>query len=273
MKQNSKKPHRKHRVTFPNLKQILDLLTVKAIMTPHNKFFYCHPRQNISEAKELLLKHKFSGAPLREEEISRYVKLEKLEQCAGHIKYCNEVADKITPQNTITEATTIESLIEIFGKRKDPSPLFVAKDNSIIGLITGADLDKIAVKVHFFVLISALESLLLDIIGNDYRKYKNYLEKPGDVERRYRKCKGELVGLDEHYYLLTREIFEIVWKSNVKTLMNVRTKDELDKLKDFRNNVAHGNYIIVKDDDIKNLKKTHDKICDYIHALESNFSL
>lgn len=270
MNENSKEPHRKHRVTFPNLKQILDLLTTRAIMTPRNKFFLCHPDQNVSDAKRLLRKNKFSGAPLKEEKINRYVKLEKVEQCAGHIKYCKEVADEIAAKDTIAEATTIENLIEIFAKRKDPSPLFVTKDNSIIGLITGADLDKIAVKVHFFVLISALESLLLEIIGNNYRKYRNYLEHPRNVEKRYRKCKGELIGLDEHYYLLTREIFEIVWKSDIKTRMNVRTEDELVKLGEFRNKVAHGNYIIVKDDDIKDLKKIHDKICEYIRTLESS---
>ena len=272
MNENSKKPHRRHSVSFPNLKRISNLLTVKAIMTPRNRFFFCEPNQSVSEAKELLRKKRFSGAPLKEEKINHYVKLENLEQCADHIKCCKEVANEVTVRDKITEATSIESLFGIFAKRKDSSPLFVTQGNSIIGLITSADLDKIAVKVHFFILISALESLLLDIIGSDYKEHKKHLDSHMKVENRYKKCKGELVGLDEHYYLMTKEILEIVWKSEIRTKMNVKTEDELDKLRKFRNKVAHGNYLVVKNDDIKHLKKMHDKICEYIYALESNFS-
>ena len=268
MKENSKKPHRKHVVTFPNLKQILDLLTAKAIMTPRDKFFYCQPNQNVSDAKRLLRKNKFSGAPLKEKVIRNLVKLEKLEQCDEHIKHCSEVATEITAQEIIPEDTTIESLIGIFAERKDPSPLFVAKVNSITGLITCADLDKIAVKVYFFILMSALESLLLDIIGKDYEKYKSCLQNPGKVEKRYRKCEGELVGLDEYHYLMTPEILEIVWGSAIKTIMNVKTEDELEKLKNFRNSVAHGNYIIIKDEDVRQLKEMNERIHGYIRTLE-----
>ena len=50
--------------------------------------------------------------------------------------------------------------------------------------------------------------------------------------------------------------------------MTVRTKDELDELRKFRNKVAHGNYIIVNDEDIRHLKQIHDTICEYIRALE-----
>jgi CBS domain-containing protein len=218
MKENSKKPHRKLVVTFPNLKRILDLLTAKAILTPRDNFFYCHPNQNVSDAKRLLRDKKFSGAPLKEKVLRRLVKLEKLEQCDGHIKHCSEVATEITGQDMIPEDTSIERLIGIFAGRKDNSPLFVAKNKSITGLITSADLDKIAVKVYFFILISALESLLLDIIGKGYEKYKSCLQNPGKVEKRRRRCKGELVGLDEYHYLMTPEILEIVWGSAIKKI-------------------------------------------------------
>ena len=268
MRKNSKKPHRKQRVTFPDLKHILDAFTADTIMTPRDKFTCCQSDQNVSDAIRLLKTNRFSAAPLDEVGIHRYVRLKKLEQYAGVVRCCEEVADEIAKSDIITEDTTIKNLIAIFADRKDPIPLFVIKQNSITGLITGADLDKIAVKVYFFILISALESLLLDIIGNNYKKYKSCLENPRNVERRYRKCKGELVGLDEYHYLMTKEIFEIVWKSDIKTKMTVRTEDELDKLRKFRNKVAHGNYIIVNDEDITNLRQMHDRICEYIRALE-----
>ena len=263
-----KNPHRKHHLTFFNLNQILNLLTVKAIMTPRNKFFYVHPSQSVSKAASLMREHKFSAAPLKEEEIRRYVKLEKLERLRGHFKYCAQVADGITSQNIISENVTIENIIEILAHREDSSPLFVTSEKSIVGLVAAADLDKIAVKVYFFTLISALESLLLEIIGKDYLKYKALLGNPRIVEKRCRKCVGEKVGLDEYNYLMTPEILEIVSKSDLRKRLCVKDDNELEELQYFRNAVAHGNYIIVNDADVKELKQKHDDICKYINALE-----
>jgi uncharacterized protein YutE (UPF0331/DUF86 family) len=67
---------------------------------------------------------------------------------------------------------------------------------------------------------------------------------------------------------MTPEILEIVCESEVKTIMNVKTEDELNKLKNFRNLVAHGNYIILKDEDIRRLKKINERIHGYIRSLE-----
>jgi hypothetical protein len=268
MGKNKKKLHRKHKIAFPDLEQILGFLTARAIMTPRDKFFYCQPYQKTSDAKTLLENNRFSGAPLEEEPIRRYVKLQKLQECAEHIRYCVEAATEISENQKIPEYTTIERLITVFVERDCPELLFVTDDKSIVGLVTAADLDKIAVKVYFFILISALESLLLDIIGKNYGNYKCLLENRRKVEKRYKKHKGELVGLDEYNYLMTPEILEIVWKSEIKTTMNVRTEEELEELNDFRNLIAHGNYIITKDEDIQRPKKMDARIRRYIKALE-----
>jgi len=60
------KPHRRHKVTSPYLRQILDLFTVREIMTPSEKFFCCQSNQNVSDAKALMEKYRFSAAPLEE---------------------------------------------------------------------------------------------------------------------------------------------------------------------------------------------------------------
>lgn len=268
MRKNKKRPHRKHKIAFPDLGQILDFLTAKAIMTPRDKFFYCQPYQNASDAKALLENKRFSGAPLEEEPIRRYVKLKKLEKCAEHISYCIEAATEISEYEKILNNATIERLITVFAERECPELLFVTDGKSIVGLVTAADLDKIAVKVYFFILISAFESLLLDVIGKNYENYKCFLQNPAKVEKRYEKCKGELVGLDEYNYLMTPEILEIVWKSEIKATMCVETQEELEELNEFRNLVAHGNYIITKDEDIGRLKKMDERIRGYIKALE-----
>ncbi len=268
MERKGKMPHRKERLTFSHLQRILDLLTAKSIMTPCNEFFFCQPDQKISDARRLLGDKKFSAAPLHDVDIHRYVTLKKLEKTKDDATRCEDVADEITVRDVATGDTNIKNLLEIFFERKDPVPLFVLERNSITGLITGADLDKIAVKVFFFVLISALESLLLDIIGDNYKKYKECLTNPREVEGRYGRCKGQLVGLEEHHYLMTKEIFEIVWGSDIGKIMNVKDEKELKALRKFRNRVAHGNYIIVKDDDVKDLKRKYDRICEFIHVLE-----
>lgn len=253
---------------LPNLKQILNLLTVKAIMTPEQRFYYVHPRQAVSEAEKILRNSKFSGAPLQEEQLHRYVRLETLTKNLGLHEECEQVAEEIGLAERIPENTTIEDLIETLALREDSNPLFVTRNQSIVGLVTAADLDKIPVKVYFFTLISALESLLLDIIGKNYHKYKSLLRNPRHVEGRCRRCAGEKVGLEEHNYLMTPEIFEIVSKSEIKEEMGIIDDSELEELKKLRNNVAHGNYIIVEDSDVKKLKQRQSQVYKYIQVLE-----
>jgi CBS domain-containing protein len=265
-----KKPHRKHSVILPNLKQILNLLTVDAIMTPKQRFYCVHPQQTVSEAEEILRNYKFSGAPLKEEQIHRYVRLDTLTKNLGFHKTCEHVAEEIGFAEMITENTTIEDVIGILALREDSSPLFVTSNNSIVGLVTAADLDKIPVKVYFFTLISALESLLLDIIGKNYHKYKSLLDNSRRLEGRFRLCAGEKVGLEEYNYLMTPEILEIVSKSEIREKMRIVDDSELKELEKFRNNIAHGNYIIVKDSDVKKLKQRQTQIYKYIQALEQS---
>jgi CBS domain-containing protein len=268
MSQNKKKPHRKHKIVFPDLGQILSFLTAETIMTPQARFLYCQPHQNASDARKLLEDKRFSGAPLEEDPIRRYVKLGKLQECDERIKYCIEVATEISEHEKVLEKIPIETLITVFAERGCSELLFVTDDKSIVGLVTAADLDKIPVKVYFFIIISALESLLLDVIGEEYENYKCCLQNPEKVEKRYKKQKGELVGLDEHNYLMTPEILEIVWKSEIKTIMGANTWEELEELQFFRNLIAHGNYIITKDEDIGRLKKMDERIRKYMEALE-----
>jgi|GEM_PF-3799824 len=237
----------------------------------HKQSFYCvHPQQSVSEAEEILRKNKFSGAPIKEECIHRYVTLESLTKNLGSYKRCEQVAEEIRPVEKITEHTTIEKLIEILAHRDDSTPLFVTSSKSVVGLVTAADLDKIPVKVYFFTLISALESLLLDIIGKDYHRYKSLLDNPKKVEGRARRCAGEKVGLEEYNYLMTPEILEIVSKSEIIEKMEITDDSELKLLEWFRNDVAHGNYIIVKDSDVRKLRQIQNQISKYMQALEQS---
>jgi predicted transcriptional regulator len=269
---SEKKPHRRHKIVFQSLKNSLDQFNVKAIMTSREDFFFCQPHQEVSDAARLLKERKFSGAPLEENVITRYVKLEQLEKCHGCFRHCVEVASEIPKKWTVSDSTTIESLIAILADKDCPVPLFVADNRkSIVGLVTGADLDKIGAKTYFFVLISALESLLLGIIGPKYDKYRYYLQNPERITRRYKRCQGNLVGLDEYNYLMTSEILEIVCNSEIGKTMNL-TQEERKELEQFRNKVAHGNYLIVQDGDIDKLKKMKDKIQGYINTL-SNFKI
>lgn len=239
-------------------------------MTPKHRFYYVHPQQTVSKAEETLRKYEFNGAPLKEEQVHRYVRLDTLTKNLGFHERCEQLAEEIGLAERITENTTIEDVIGILALREDSSPLFVTSNEAIVGLLTAADLDKIPVKVYFFTLISALESLLLDIIGKNYHKYKSLLGSPRHVENRCLRCAGEKVGLEEFNYLMTSEILEIVSKSEIREKMRIIDDSELKELEKFRNNVAHGNYLIVKDSDVKKLKQRQDQICKYIQELEQS---
>lgn len=262
-----KKPHRRHPTIFSNLIRTLSFLSVTAIMTPEQSFYYVHPQQAVSEAERILLEKKFSGAPLKEKRMHRYVRLDALTRNLGICEKCEQVAEEIKLAKSIPENTTIEKLIELLALTNDSAPVFVIDGNSIVGLVTPADLDKIPVKVYFFTLISALESLLLDIIGKDYQRYKLLLDSPGKVENRCRRRSGENVGLEEYNYLMTPEILEIVSKSEIREQMEITDDSELEELKNFRNDIAHGNYVIIKDSDVKRLLQRRDQICKYLRTL------
>jgi hypothetical protein len=215
-----------------------------------------------------LREKKFSGAPLKEKRTHRYVKLDTLTRNLGVCEKCEQVTEEIELSKSISENTTIGELIEILALTDDSAPVFVTDNNSIVGLVTPADLDKIPVKVYFFTLISVLESLLLEIIGKDYQRYKMLLNNPEKVERRYRRRSGENVGLEEFNYLMTPELFEIVSKSEIRGKIGIANDSELEELTNFRNDIAHGNYIIVKDCDVERLVQRRNQIYRYVQALQ-----
>lgn len=260
-------PHRKSTAKFSDIKEMLQLLTAKTIMTPRQNFCCISPKLDISAAANILFNGRFSAAPVDDIEIRRYLRMDKLMENQNSHMECGQIAEEILPKDWISEDLTIEGLINKFASKDDGIPLFVLNGKSVVGLVTAADLDKIPVKIYFFALISLLESLLINLIGLHYGDYKSLLTKPNIVVARCKKCEGEKVGLEEYNYLMTTEILEIVAKSKIKAIM-VITDEEIDELKKFRNKVAHGNYIIVKADDVKKLKTKQEKIGSYITSLQ-----
>lgn len=260
-------PHRKHIAEFSEVKEMLQLLSAKAIMTRRQKFCSICPKLDVSTAETILKNGRFSAAPIEDDQIHRYLRLRTLIENRNRQIQCGEIAEEILPRDQISENLTIEELINRFALKDDDAPLFVFRGKSAVGLITAADLDKVPVKIYFFALISVLESLLISLIGMDYRNYKALLARPNAVSARCKKCESELVGLDEYNYLMTPEIFEIVSKSKIKSIMGI-TEAEIEELKKFRNRVAHGNYIIVSVDDVKKLKTRQEKITSYIVSLQ-----
>lgn len=176
----------------------------------------------------------------------------------------------------VSTDTRAHEMIELFQKSKF---FFVNRANDLVGLVTYADLDKIPVRVWFFILISRFESLLLQLIKSFYEK-KSWLNKLTTKRRKKitdllnEKRKHDIdispedcLNLGDMIELLGRdkELRSFVGYPSRKSCEN-----ECSGLADLRNKVMHPSVSLVRSfDRAKELGDRKDKIQQAIKRMES----
>lgn len=236
-------------------------------MTPRTEIDYCMPNDSLKDKIEVMNKKRFDGMPLLQG--NKFIKCltitKALEKLQEGFKDCNNASVLIKENDKISENLTIKNLIEDnpFQKRNSEIPLFIENnENQIVGLITSADLDKVASRMYFYILFSELEHSLLKIIAEDFEKYKKIcncntckMKRKSRINHIKRQIDEEL---DEYHYLFLIEILHMISKSPSSSKVHQKIKELLKKeqckeLNEFRNHIMHPKPIVSKKYPIKKI--------------------
>lgn len=250
-----------------NIQKITSFLTVSMIMTPRNELCTFKPNDTIFHALNIMRKKNYDIAPIEDNGIlNRFIKREELEK-APPSDTCDKVARIISVEHIISENMSIEDLLSLFCKQDF---FFVLGRGGIVGMVTYADLNKIAVKTLFYLLISELQENLLKLIRQRFPKTEiclEYLsqEQKEKIMKIYNQAKNANTELPIEYYFMFSHIIEIISKDaelREKCGFTSRSQAEkmLNPLVDLRNTIMHQRPLIMQKNDIEKLKQRYDTL-------------
>jgi hypothetical protein len=110
---------------------------------------------SVSDAKELSDKTGYEVIPIKNEaRISAYYERK------------NNLIQEIKVDNLISWGSSVSSCLRLFHGNEF---FFVNRENAIVGFVNHADLDKVPVRLLFYVLLSKLEAALVNVITSVYK--------------------------------------------------------------------------------------------------------
>jgi len=258
-------------------------------MTPRDRFEYCKPDDLLDEQLKIMKERGFDAIPmlkgrdLKTGEISEYLSQENIEnKIAQGFKKCKEASTKIEKENQIREDLPMEEVISKFSSRKNKSriPLFLKNENNhITGLITLADLDKTAVKMYIFALVSELELSLLEMISKDYDKLRKVCRCKYCLRKR--KARKNQIrshdNLEEYYYLNLKELIHIIMRSESSSEAQRRVKNALvreghGEIVKLRNTIAHPKPLVSDKFPINKLARIHSLVKNLLSTCKNTYS-
>lgn len=253
-------------------------------MTPKHEFEFCRPNDSLDERLQRMKKRNIDVIPMLQGEdletgdISEYLDQEtmrkrKEEGCTR----CGDAAKRISEEDHLNQDLHITEIMSSYLSRanRPKMPFFLVNENrQITGLVTLADLDKVAVKMYLFALVSELEVSLLDIVSKRYSELKELCRCRYCLRKREsRKNKSNSDSLEEYYYLNLRELIHIIIKSDVRERLerhvgshNNKNYEEIALL---RNTVDHCKPLVSGDFPIDRLVKIHELIKNLISAAKA----
>jgi hypothetical protein len=116
----------------------------------------CSPLESsTSDAKELSDKTGYGVIPIKKETgISAYYERK------------NDRIQEIKVNNLISWGSSVSNCLRLFHGNEF---FFVNRENTIVGFVNHADLDKVPVRLLFYVLLSKLETVLMNVITSVYK--------------------------------------------------------------------------------------------------------
>jgi hypothetical protein len=246
-------------------------------MTPRYEFEYCKPNDLLDEQLQIMRDKGFDvipmlkGTGLETGEFSEYLSQESIEEkIKKGFKNCEDATTKIEEEDKILEDLPMDEVISKFSSRKNKSrvPLFLRNENNqITGLMTLADLDKTAVKMYLFALISELELSLLQMVSKDYYKLREVCMCKYCVRKRKERKKRmhSHDNLEEYYYLNLKELIHIIiTPENLcethRRVKNVLLREGHGEIVKLRNTIAHPKLLVSDKFPISKLARIHSLI-------------
>jgi len=259
-------------------------------MTPRDRFEYCKPDDSLDEQLQIMKERGFDailmlrGRDLKMGEINEYLSQENIKnKIAQGFKKCKEASTKIEEEDQIREDLPMEEVISRFSSRKNKSgiPLFLKnKNNHITGLMTLADLDKTAVKMYIFALISELELSLLEMISKDYDRVKEVCKCKYCLRKR--KARKNQIrshdNLEEYYHLNLKELIHMIIRSESSTEAQRRVKNALireghGEMVKLRNTIAHPTPLVSDKFPINKLARIHSLVKNLLSTCKNTYSI
>jgi len=265
--------------------------TVRAfcIMTPRDRFEYCKPGDSLDDKLQIMRRKGFDtipmlkGTDLKSGEISEYLTQENIEdKIAQGFMRCEEASTRIEEEDQIREDLPMEEVISKLSSRKNKSklPLFLRDENDLIsGLMTLADVDKTAVKMYLFALMSELELSLLEMISIDYGKVKEVCKCKYCLRKR-RARKDQMRShdnLEEYYYLNLKELIHIIIESESSSWAQRKVKDALireghGEIVKLRNTIAHPKPLVSDKFPISKLARVHSLVKNLLSICKNTYA-
>jgi len=264
-------------ISLEVFKKVASTIRAFSIMTPRYEFEYCKPNDLLDEQLQIMRDKGFDvipmlkGTGLETGEFSEYSSQESIEEkIKKGFKNCEDATTKIEEEDKILEDLPMDEVISKFSSRKNKSrvPLFLRNENNqITGLMTLADLDKTAVKMYLFALISELELSLLQMVSKDYYKLREVCMCKYCVRKRKERKKRmhSHDNLEEYYYLNLKELIHIIiTPENLcethRRVKNVLLREGHGEIVKLRNTIAHPKPLVSDKFPISKLARIHSLI-------------
>ena len=220
-------------------------------MTSKDRFVTCEDDEPITLLVDKL--EKYDLLPVSSKEIQYFVsktRVERLLEQNRSVK-AREVKQPISENHPIAEDEPIYKYLLL---RKEP--VFVTKQNEVVGIVTPADLNKTPSKMLFYILISSFERLLIKSIKNLDLTNKEIEGCIGFTRwwqalGRYEQARRENFQLSPIECLNTRDLIDLACKKpSIRKLLNYQSASEarksLKSLVHLRNKVMHAGYFIIQ---------------------------
>lgn len=236
------------------LDKLLRLLTVKPIMTSKDRFVTCKDDEPITLLVDKL--EKYDLLPVSSKKIQYFVSKSKVERLLKENRSVKvrEVKQPISENHPIAEDESIDKYLLLRGE-----PVFVTKQNEVVGIVTPADLNKTPSKMLFYILISSFERLLIKSIKNLDLTDKQIEGCIGFTRwwqalGRHEQARRENFQLSLIDCLGTGDLIDLACKKpSIRKLLNYQSEPEARKsLKPMvylRNKIMHSGHFIIKNEE------------------------
>lgn len=206
------------------------------------------------EAHTNLADRGFDVAPVVDDESPRgYVERDELPS-DGSAATVDEYTHDITLQDLIDPRGDFETTLEAL---YDQPRYFIGSQNSVRGIVTRADLNGGAARVHLFTYISKLEEKLRTLIQDEEPDWKTTIqlhpEEVDRIEQRYQEARQNNVELPEIHYAQFSTL-ETIISQNAACWQacgfddDQEAEQKLGRIVDLRNDVVHSNLVIQNTD-------------------------
>ena len=265
-------PKRQARLSY--LRKMTNLLQAHLIMTPENRFVSFDPNEDTRLAFSKMKSGNIDHAPIRKNRaFIGYVNRKDLVDVVE--KTCGELAREVTVRNIITPTFSLENVLK---RLADEPFLFVAEDRCVKGIITRADVNKRAFRTFFYIVLSELESQLVNLIQTmlPCEKHLQLLseERAKDVLYNYWKAKTGNVEISIEQYLSFSDIINIILKSKDMVVWSLlgwtsrKQAENLTSLVDLRNSVMHSTRsLLVSGESILRILQQYKQIWELLESL------